>query len=137
MTVCLAASHECPQGVIGEPADFALFPLATAPAVKVAPRCSALLTAGGASRVRVSHEPNRTKVEIYQPTITSRSYITDFEGELTKKLEDGTCNITAIVGWVSEKILESFKNGVIADKKGARKIRKEQNANDVSTSRAE
>ena len=33
-------------------------------AVKVAPRCSALLTAGGASRVRASYERNRTKVEI-------------------------------------------------------------------------
>lgn len=65
------------------------------------------------------------------------SYITDFEGELTKKLEDGTDNTTAIVHWVSEKILESFKNGVIAGKKGAQKIRKEQNTTDVSATKAE
>ena len=65
------------------------------------------------------------------------SYITDFEGELTKKLEDGTDNTTAIVRWVSEKILESFKNGVIAGKKGSQRIHKGQNATGVATKKAE
>jgi hypothetical protein len=65
------------------------------------------------------------------------TYITDFEGELTKKLEDGTDNTTAIVRWVSEKILASYKNGIIAGKKGSQKIHKGQNATGVSSQKAE
>ena len=47
------------------------------------------------------------------------TYIEQFEQELTKKLEDGTDNTLAIVRWASEKILESYKNGITAGQKGA------------------
>ena len=45
------------------------------------------------------------------------SYISDFETELTKKL---LSNETAdsVVRWVSEKILESYRNGITAGRKG-------------------
>jgi hypothetical protein len=51
------------------------------------------------------------------------SYITDFESELTAKLEsnDGT---ESIVRWISEKILESYRNGITAGQKGVQVIRK-------------
>jgi hypothetical protein len=51
------------------------------------------------------------------------SYIADFDSELTAKLEsnEGT---EAIVRWVSEKVLQSYKNGITAGQKGAQVIRK-------------
>ena len=65
------------------------------------------------------------------------SYITDFEGEFTKKLEDKAVNTTEIVRWVSENILESYKNGVTAGKKASQRIRKGQTNPDVATTKAE
>ena len=47
------------------------------------------------------------------------SYIQQFEAELAAKLESGTENTEAIVRWVSEKVLESYKNGITAGQKGA------------------
>ncbi len=46
------------------------------------------------------------------------SYIEEFESELSKKL---TSNETGeeIVRWVSEKVLESYRNGITAGQKGA------------------
>ena len=51
------------------------------------------------------------------------SYIANFESELTAKLEssEGT---ESIVRWISEKVLESYKNGITAGQKGAQVIRK-------------
>jgi len=65
----------------------------------------------------------RVKVEFYQPTFTSMSYITDFESELTKKLESAE-DTASIVRWISEKVLQSYKNGITAGQKGAQVIRK-------------
>jgi hypothetical protein len=45
------------------------------------------------------------------------SYIAQFEAELGKKLR-GAEDSAAIVRWVSGKILESYRNGVIAGRKG-------------------
>lgn len=64
------------------------------------------------------------------------SYITDFEGEFIKKLENAE-DKTSVVRWVSEKVLESYKNGVIAGKKGSQRIHKGQNATGVSSQKAE
>ena len=47
------------------------------------------------------------------------TYLQQFEAELTKKLENGTDNTAAIVRWVSEKVLESYRNGITAGQKGA------------------
>jgi hypothetical protein len=47
------------------------------------------------------------------------TFIQQFEAELTQKLENGTDNPLAIVRWASEKILESYKNGITAGQKGA------------------
>jgi hypothetical protein len=51
------------------------------------------------------------------------SYITDFETELTKKLESAE-DTASIVRWISEKVLESYKNGITAGQKGATVKRK-------------
>ena len=45
------------------------------------------------------------------------SYIQQFETELAKKLESAESTPT-IVRWVSEKILESYRNGITAGQKG-------------------
>jgi hypothetical protein len=45
------------------------------------------------------------------------SYISDFESELTKKLVSSETS-ESIVRWVSEKILESYRNGITAGQKG-------------------
>jgi len=45
------------------------------------------------------------------------SYITDFEAELTKKLVSSE-TADSVVRWVSEKILESYRNGITAGRKG-------------------
>ena len=47
------------------------------------------------------------------------SYIKDFEIELLKKL-NSTEDKTAIVRWVAEKILESYRNGITAGRKGGK-----------------
>jgi len=52
------------------------------------------------------------------------TYLQQFEAELTEKLENGTDNTTAIVRWVSEKVLESYRNGITAGQKGTQVIRK-------------
>jgi len=51
------------------------------------------------------------------------SYITDFESELTAKL-NGKEDTATIVRWISEKVLQSYKNGITAGQKGVQVIRK-------------
>jgi len=51
------------------------------------------------------------------------SYIEQFEQELLGKL-NGNEDTAAVVRWVSEKILESYRNGITAGQKGATVIRK-------------
>ena len=64
------------------------------------------------------------------------SYIEQFEQELAKKL---TSNETgeAIVRWVSEKILESYKNGIGAGRKKAAVSRKGESRQNGSAAKAE
>lgn len=50
------------------------------------------------------------------------TYIQDFEAELQKKLEVSADSAT-IVRWVSQKVLESYRNGITAGQKGAKVIR--------------
>jgi hypothetical protein len=50
------------------------------------------------------------------------TYIEQFDAELTKKLE-GAEDTATIVRWVSEKVLESYRNGITAGQKGATVIR--------------
>ena len=51
------------------------------------------------------------------------SYIKDFETKLAAKLES-TEPTAAIVRWVSERVLESYRNGITAGQKGEKVIRK-------------
>lgn len=52
------------------------------------------------------------------------SYIESFEAELTRKLDTGAESTAEIVRWVSEKVLESYRNGITAGQQGAQVIRK-------------
>ena len=45
------------------------------------------------------------------------SYLSDFETELIKKLI-GNETADSVVRWVSEKVLESYRNGITAGRKG-------------------
>ena len=45
------------------------------------------------------------------------SYINEFEVELEKKL-NGSEDTATIIGWVAEKVLESYRNGIKAGQKG-------------------
>jgi hypothetical protein len=45
------------------------------------------------------------------------SYIDEFEAEFLKKL-NGTEDTASIVRWVSERVLESYRNGISAGQKG-------------------
>lgn len=45
------------------------------------------------------------------------SYLSDFDRELEEKLRSGEA-VDIIVRWVSEKILESYRNGIKAGQKG-------------------
>jgi hypothetical protein len=47
------------------------------------------------------------------------SYIETFDAELAAKLETGMESTAEIVRWVSEKVLESYRNGITAGQKGA------------------
>ena len=51
------------------------------------------------------------------------SYIEQFEQELISKL-NGNEDEASVVRWVSEKVLESYRNGIAAGQKGATVIRK-------------
>lgn len=50
------------------------------------------------------------------------SYIEQFEAELAEKLNSSE-DTASIVRWVSEKVLESYRNGITAGQKGAQVIR--------------
>jgi hypothetical protein len=51
------------------------------------------------------------------------SYIEQFETELLAKL-NGKEDEASLVRWISEKVLESYRNGITAGQKGAQVIRK-------------
>jgi len=50
------------------------------------------------------------------------TYIQEFEAEFQKKLA-GAEDTASIVRWVSEKVLESYKNGITAGQKGGKVLR--------------
>ena len=51
------------------------------------------------------------------------TYIEQFETELRKKLNESKDEAT-LIRWISERVLESYRNGITAGQKGARVIRK-------------
>jgi hypothetical protein len=53
------------------------------------------------------------------------TYIEQFEAELLKKL-NSTEDEASIVRWVSEKVLESYRNGITAGQNGVQVKRKGQ-----------
>ncbi len=53
------------------------------------------------------------------------SYIKEFEAELVKKLQSAE-DTASIVRWISEKVLESYRNGITAGQKGETVKRKGQ-----------
>ena len=53
------------------------------------------------------------------------SFIQEFEAELSKRLISNETTET-IVRWISEKVLESYRNGITAGQKGATVKRKGQ-----------
>jgi hypothetical protein len=64
------------------------------------------------------------------------SYIEQFESELAGKL-NGNEDTASIVRWVSEKVLESYRNGITAGQKGATVIRKGESRRRGSFGKAE
>ena len=53
------------------------------------------------------------------------SYIDNFETELANKLASGE-ESGSVIRWVSEKVLQSYRNGIAAGQKGEQVIRKGQ-----------
>jgi hypothetical protein len=64
------------------------------------------------------------------------SYIEQFEAELAKKL-DGAEDTATVVRWISEKVLESYRNGITAGQKGTQVIRQGQSRRRGSFGKAE
>lgn len=64
------------------------------------------------------------------------TYIEQFEQELGKKLQSAE-DTASIVRWISEKVLESYKNGITAGRKGATVIRKGQSRRNGSVPQAQ
>ena len=50
------------------------------------------------------------------------TYIPEFDAELARRIDSGE-DSEAIARWVSETILESYRNGITAGQNGARVIR--------------
>jgi len=50
------------------------------------------------------------------------TYLKQFDAELTQKLESSE-DTASIVRWVSEKVLESYRNGITAGQNGKQVIR--------------
>ena len=64
------------------------------------------------------------------------TYIEQFKADLLKKLQ--ACqDDNSLVAWVSEKVLESYRNGITAGQKGAQVIRKGASARNGSVGKAE
>ena len=53
------------------------------------------------------------------------SYIEQFEAELRQKYDEAK-DEDVLFRWISEKVLESYRNGITAGQKGAQVIRKGQ-----------
>ena len=64
------------------------------------------------------------------------SYIEEFEKELIGKL-DGQEDTAAIVRWISEKVLESYRNGITAGQKGTQVHRQGQSRRRGSLGKAQ
>jgi uncharacterized membrane-anchored protein len=64
----------------------------------------------------------RTKVALSANEKKHMTYIEEFEAQLAGKL-NGNEDTATIVRWVSEKVLESYRNGITAGQKGAQVIR--------------
>jgi hypothetical protein len=71
-----------------------------------------------AAYTRPAERSNYQSIQNYTMT-----FIQQFETELNKKLEDGTDNTLAIVRWATEKVLESYRNGIKAGREGKQVIR--------------
>ena len=65
------------------------------------------------------------------------TYIEAFDAELAAKLESGSESTEAIVRWVSEKVLESYRNGIKAGQNGATVKRQGQSRRSGFPRRAE
>ena len=50
------------------------------------------------------------------------TYIQQFEAELKEKLQNEK-DVTVLMQWISEKVLESYRNGIKAGNKGVQVIR--------------
>lgn len=52
------------------------------------------------------------------------SFIEKFEADLREKIDNVEVSTDEIVRWCSERVLESYRNGISAGEKGAKVIRK-------------
>jgi hypothetical protein len=84
---------------------------------------SAPLTTAGASRGQRGSQRHAQRSDVISQFQTSMTYIQEFEAELAKRVESAEA-IASIVRWASEKVLESYRNGITAGQKGAQVIRK-------------
>ena len=50
------------------------------------------------------------------------TYIEQFEAELVKKLQTAE-DTKSLVKWITERVLESYRNGITAGQKGVKVIR--------------
>jgi len=92
-------------------------------------------------RVRLRRQKNGrhaalAKVALQANIKTPMSYITDFETELSKKLASSETS-ESIVRWVSERLLQSYKNGIIAGRKGETAKGQEKSRSPGSVGKAE
>lgn len=77
------------------------------------------LTTAGASRVRAANEPHRRSRLLALNSHTFMTFIEQFERALARMLDSGSADTADIVRWASEKILESYRNGITAGLQGA------------------
>ncbi len=47
------------------------------------------------------------------------TFIEQFETELARQLDSAECSAEDIVRWASERVLESYRNGITAGQQGA------------------
>lgn len=89
-------------------------------------RARPTLTTAGASRGRNGkrHYPKGRILTANKKT--QMTYIEQFEVELIQKLDSGTDDTGAIVRWISEKVLESYRNGITVGQKGTQVARQGQ-----------
>lgn len=81
------------------------------------------MTTHGASSTGIGAARHAQVATLAANSESRMTYISDFDRELSERIDSGE-DTASLVRWVSEKVLESYRNGITAGQNGAQVKRK-------------